>query len=228
MNAKGYDPLDKVMKQSMKALTIAEWESLEKDGAWILDARPATVFTQGFVPGAINIGLDGRFAEWAGSILPFDQPLILITEPGKEEEAILRLARVGFDKVNGYLKGGFPAWQAAGKPVDLIIDVTADELAMDMPFDQKLEVIDVRKAAEFDAGHVKGAHLLPLNDLRDPLMMAQMDEDKNLYVHCAGGYRSAIACSLMKREGFHNLRNVLGGWSEMVKEKRIPIVKPVA
>lgn len=227
MNAKGYDPLDKLMKASLKALTIAEFEALERAGAWILDTRAATVFTQGFVPGAINIGIDGRFAEWAGSILPFDQPLILITEQGKEEEAVLRLARVGFDKVKGYLQGGFPAWLAAGKPADLIIDVTAEELAMDLPFDQKLQVIDVRKPGEFDAGHVKGAHLLPLSELRDPLIMAQIDEDKNLYVHCAGGYRSVIACSLMKREGFHNLRNILGGWGAIKNEKRIPAVEVV-
>lgn len=225
MNAKGYSALDEIMERSLQALHVPEFENLVHEGAWILDTRSAIDFTPGFVPGAINIGLDGRFAEWAGSLLPFDQPLVLITEEGKEEETVLRLARVGFDKVKGYLKGGIPSWTAAGKPTDLIIDVTAEELAMDIPFDQKLQVIDVRKMAEFDAGHVKGAHLFPLNELRDPLIMAQVDEDKNLYVHCAGGYRSVIACSLMKREGFHNLRNILGGWSEMKNENRIPIVK---
>jgi len=225
LNSKGYDSLDEVLKKSLRPLSVAEFEQQANADVLILDVRPATVFTESFVPGSINIGIDGRFAEWAGSLLPYDEPMLLVTEEGKEEEAIIRLARVGFDKVIGYLKGGIDSWIDAGKKVDLIIDVTAEELALDFPFDQKLEVIDVRKQTEFDGGHIKGAVLLPLNELKNPLVMAQVDDEKNLYVHCAGGYRSVIACSLMKRDGFHNVRNILGGYAAIKNEKNIPQVK---
>jgi len=227
LNANGYDPLDTVMHASLRPLTVSRFAEEADKGAWIIDVRPAAVFTEGFIPGAINIGLDGRFAEWAGSLLPFDQQLILVTEPGKEAETITRLARVGIDKVAGYLEGGYEAWKASGRETDLIIDVTPEELALDLPFDQKLQVIDVRKPGEYESGHVQGAQLFPLSELRDPLVVAQIDEDKNLYVHCAGGYRSVIACSLLKREGFHNLSNVLGGWSAMKKETGIPVVEKI-
>ncbi|RYE00670.1 MAG: rhodanese-like domain-containing protein, partial [Sphingobacteriales bacterium] len=178
-----------------------------------------------FVPGSVFIGLEGRFAEWAGSLLPYTGTMILITEPGKERETLVRLARVGFHNMAGYLEGGFDAWRAAGEPIDLIIDVEADELAMDLPFDENLIVVDVRKPAEFAEGHVKGAQNVPLNDLTDPLNIAQFEDEQNLYVHCAGGYRSVIAASLLKRQGIHNLRNVLGGWGAIKKDDRIKTQK---
>lgn len=226
INSKGYESMDKVREQALQPLTVADFEQKVKDGAWILDSRPSDIFTEGFVPESVSIGLDGRFAEWAGNILPFDKELVLVTEEGKEEETVVRLARVGLDKVMGYLDGGLDAWQKAGKNIDLIIDVEPEELAMDIPFDNKLQVIDVRKPAEFESGHVKGAENLPLNELTNPLHMAQIDDEANLYVHCAGGYRSVIACSLMKREGFHNLRNVLGGFGKMKDTKGMPVVHP--
>lgn len=226
INSKGYESMDKVRKQALQPLTVADFEQKVKDGAWILDSRPSDIFTEGFVPESVSIGLDGRFAEWAGNILPFDKELVLVTEAGKEEETVIRLARVGLDKVMGYLDGGLEAWQKAGKNIDLIIDVEPEELAMDIPFDNKLQVIDVRKPSEFESGHVKGAENLPLNELTNPLHMAQVDDEANLYVHCAGGYRSVIACSLMKREGFHNLRNVLGGFGKMKDTKGMPVVHP--
>lgn len=227
INAKGYKSIGNLVKEA-KPLTVAAFEEKVKNGAWILDSRPSTVFTEAFVPNSISIGLDGRFAEWAGSVLPFDKELVLVTEAGKEEETVIRLARVGFDKVSGYLEGGLEAWQQAGKTVDLIIDVEPEELAMDIPFDNKLQVIDVRKPGEFEAGHVKGAENVPLNELINPLHMAQIDDEANLYVHCAGGYRSVIACSLMKREGFHNLRNVLGGFGKMKNVSNMPLIFPEA
>lgn len=225
INAEGYTPMEAVMETGMKALSVEAFKKLVADGAVILDTRPSTLFTQAFVPGSISIGLDGRFAEWAGSLLSFEQPLVLVTEAGMEKESITRLARVGLDKVQGYLKGGVAAWQEAGEKSDLIIDIEPDEFAMDIPFDSRMEVIDVRKPGEFEEGHVKGATNLPLNLMRDPLYLAQVDTDHNLYVHCAGGYRSVIACSLLKREGFHNLRNVLGGWAKMKGEKGIKTVE---
>ncbi len=227
INKEGYEPMDELLDQGLKPLSVAKFKQAVKDGAWILDTRSATVFTQGFVPESISIGLDGRYAEWAGSLLPFSQPLVLVTEPGKERESIVRLSRVGINKVQGYLEGGLQGWIAAGEQPDMIIDVEPDELAMDMPFDNRLEVIDVRKPGEFEGGHVKGATNLPLSDMADILNIATIGADHNLYVHCAGGYRSVIACSLLKRQGFHNLRNVLGGWSKMKDVEKLPIVEAV-
>lgn len=227
INKEGYEPMDALMEQSMQALSIKDFKVVVDAGAWIIDTRPATVFTSGFVPESISIGLDGRYAEWAGSLLPFAQKLVLVTEPGKERESITRLARVGIDKVQGYLEGGIEAWQAAGEKLDLIIDIEPDELAMDMPFDNRLEVIDVRKPGEFEGGHVKGATNLPLSDMADILNIATIDTEHNLYVHCAGGYRSVIACSILKRQGFHNLRNVLGGWAQIKDVENMPIVEAV-
>jgi len=226
INKEGYEAMDEVMGKADRALTIPEFKQRIKEGAWILDTRPSTVFTEGFVPDAISIGLDGRFAEWAGSLLPLDQALVLVTEEGKERESITRLARVGIDNVQGYLQGGFDAWKNGGEEIDLIIDIEPDELAMDIPHDSKLEVLDVRKPAEFEAGHVKGATNVPLNTMMDPLNIAMIDTDNNLYVHCAGGYRSVIAASLLKRQGYHNLRNVLGGYGKIKAVKDMPIVIP--
>ena len=191
-----------------------------------MDTRKSSTFTEGFIPSAISIGLDGRYAEWAGSLLPFDKKLLLITEAGKEEESIIRLARVGFDKMDGYLNGGYEAWKNAGEKIDLIIDVEADEMAMDIPHDPNLIVVDVRKEIEYADGHVKNAINLPLTDMIDPGLMADFDDTQNIYVHCAGGYRSIIASSLLKRQGIHNIRNVIGGWSKIKEQEgKIEIVK---
>lgn len=226
INQKGYEALDDVLARGLKALSVADFKEAAKDDrTWILDTRASTIFTQGFVPDSISIGLDGRYAEWAGSLLPFHQPLLLVAERGKEEESITRLARVGIDSIIGHLDGGFEAWQAAGETIDLIIDIEPDELAMDMPHDPRLEVLDVRKPGEFEGGHIKGATSLPLDTLADPLVLASVSDEANLYIHCAGGYRSVIAASLLKRQGFHNLRNVLGGFGKMKDVKGLKIVE---
>jgi hydroxyacylglutathione hydrolase len=225
INKEGYDSLDDLLVTGLKGLSVDEFKKLVTDNTIILDTRHATEFTKGFVPGSISIGLEGRFAEWAGILLSFEEPILLVTEAGKEKETIIRLARVGFDKVKGYLEGGFEAWKAAGEEIDLIIDVEADELVMDLPHDPKLKVVDVRRETEFAEGHLKDAVSLPLNNLNDPANMANFDEDENLYVHCGGGYRSVIAASLMKRQGIHNLRNVLGGWSKIRQLQNAPVVK---
>ena len=225
INKEGYDSMDAVMQTGMKALSVEEFKKLHQENAIILDTRNATVFTQGFVPDAISIGLEGRFAEWAGGLLPFDVPMLLVTESGKEKETIVRLARVGFDKVIGYLGGGFDAWKNAGEHVDMIIDVEADELMMDIPHDNKLKILDVRKPTEYADGHLKNALNLPLNEMNDPATIAELEDEQNYYVHCAGGYRSVIAASLIKRQGIHNLRNVLGGWSKIKEQGKAEIVK---
>ena len=225
INKEGYESLDGVLENGLQPLDVLAFKRLIKEDAILLDTRRSDLFVQGFVPGSVSIGLDGRFAEWAGSLLPFDQPIILVTAPGEEKESLVRLARVGFDKVKGYLEGGYPAWQNAGEPIDLIIDVEADELAMDIPFDPNLVVLDVRRETEFADGHVKDAINLPLQDMIDPASMANFEENQNLYVHCGGGYRSIIAASLLKRQGIHNLRNVTGGWSKIKEQKDIETTK---
>jgi len=226
INKEGVESLDGVYEKGMQPLTIAAFKQKAADGAWILDTRPSSLFTQGFVPESISIGLDGRYAEWAGTLLPYNQPLILVTEQGKEKESITRLARVGIDNVQGYLEGGYEAWRNSGETIDLIIDIEPDEFAMDIPHDNLLEIIDVRKSSEFDIAHVKGAINVPLDTLMDPAHVAMIDDSNNLYVHCAGGYRSVIAASILKRHGYHNLRNILGGFAKMKTEKKIPIVLP--
>lgn len=225
INKEGYDSLDDVLAASLKALPVTEFGKLLSDEMIVLDTRNIEEFMRGFVPGSISIGLDGRFAEWAGSLLPFDMPMLLITEAGKEKESIVRLARVGLDKVQGYLQGGYEAWQKAGEPIDMIVNVEADELMMDIPFDKQLVVLDVRKPTEYAEGHLKDAVNLPLGDLNDPGNMANIEDDQNLYVHCAGGYRSVIAASMLKRQGIHNLRNVAGGWNKIKEQKEAEIVK---
>ena len=227
LNKEGYDSLDEVYSKGMQALSITSFKEKAEAGAWILDTRAATTFTEGFVPESISIGLDGRFAEWAGTLLPLKQALVLVTEEGKEKESITRLARVGIDNIQGYLDGGFEAWKNAGETIDLIIDIEADELAMDIPHDPRMHIVDVRKVTEFDAGHIKGAQNMPLDTLTDPLHIATLDDDEeNIYIHCAGGYRSVIAASLIKRQGIHNIRNVLGGYAKIKNEKTIPLVLP--
>ena len=225
INKEGYDSLDEVLEQGMKALSITEFKKLMKEDVVILDTRNSSVFPHGFIPGSISIGLDGRFAEWAGSLLPFDSPLLLVSDPGKEKESIIRLARVGLDKVQGYLEGGYETWKNSGEPIDLIIDIEADELMMDIPFDKNLVVLDVRKPVEYAEGHLSDAINLPLSEMTDPASMANIDDRHNVYVHCAGGYRSVIAASLLKRQGIHNIRNIAGGWGEIKKQEKAEIVK---
>lgn len=226
INKEGYDSLDNILSKGLKPLSIAAFKEFQVNpDVFVLDTRKASTFTLGFVPHSISIGLEGRFAEWAGSLLPFDKTIVLITEAGKERETVVRLARVGFSEIQGYLEGGFEGWQQAGEDVDMIIDVEADELAMDIPFDENLVVVDVRRETEFADGHVANAMNIPLAEMTDPGNLAMLEEHQNLYVHCAGGYRSVIAASMMKRQGIHNLRNILGGWGTISKQEGIEIVK---
>jgi hydroxyacylglutathione hydrolase len=224
INKEGYNSLDEVLVSGMQPLDVTAFKKAAET-AVIIDTRPASVFTAGFIPGSIFIGLEGRFAEWAGSLLPFNQPLLLVTEPGKEKESLVRLARVGFDKMQGYLEGGYDAWVAAGETPDLIIDIEPSELAMDIPFDDKLIILDVRRETEYADGHVKNALNIPLSEMNDPGILGDFEDLHNIYVHCAGGYRSVIAASLLKRQGYHNLRNVLGGYGKIIEENGIETEK---
>jgi glyoxylase-like metal-dependent hydrolase (beta-lactamase superfamily II)/rhodanese-related sulfurtransferase len=225
INKEGYDSLAQVKAKGLTPLSISDFKKKIEEDVVVLDTRNASTFTQGFVPGSIFIGLEGRFAEWAGTLISFEQRIILVTEEGMEEETIVRLARVGFDKMEGYLKGGFEAWKNAGEDIDLIIEVEPDELAIDIKHDPKLTVVDVRRETEFGEGHVKNAINLPLSEMTDVAQIATLDDNQNLYVHCAGGFRSVIASSLIKRQGYHNLRNVIGGFNKIKEEKDIEIDK---
>ena len=175
INMQGYDSIEEVKQKGVTPLSINAFKKLIAEDVLILDTRHADKFTEGFIPGSIFIGLEGRFAEWAGALLPFDKPMILVTEPGMEEETVIRLSRVGFDKMLGFLQGSFEAWSSAGEKVDMIINIEADELAMDIPHDPNLVVVDVRRETEFADGHVAGAQNLPLNEMNDVVMMMNDD-----------------------------------------------------
>jgi glyoxylase-like metal-dependent hydrolase (beta-lactamase superfamily II)/rhodanese-related sulfurtransferase len=226
INKEGYDSLEKILDNGLTPLSVEEFrEKIQSDEAIILDTRRATAFTQGFIPNSISIGLEGRFAEWAGVLLSFEKPILIVAAPGTEREAVIRLARVGFSLINGYLKGGFESWKEAGEPIDMIIDVEPDELAMDIPHDPRLVVVDVRRETEFGDSHIVNAVDLPLDELNDPVNISNFDEDLNFYVHCGTGYRSVIAASLIKRQGIHNIRNVLGGFEKIREQENIELTK---
>jgi hydroxyacylglutathione hydrolase len=220
INKEGYPELDEILDSALKPLSLDEFkEKLADENTILIDTRNGSTFSESFVPGSVFIGLEGRFAEWAGSILSFDKQIILVTEPGREKETAVRLARVGFHKLSGYLEGSFEKWKKAGEPIDMIIDVEADEVAMDLPFDENMVLVDVRREIEFDESHIKEAVNIPLSNLTDPASMANINDEDNLYIYCASGYRSVIASSLIKRQGIHNLRNVVGGFKAL---KEIP------
>ncbi|HEV7620395.1 MAG TPA: rhodanese-like domain-containing protein [Flavisolibacter sp.] len=221
INKEGYESLKEVLENSLKALSVHDVKQAIKEAVLILDTRPASSFVNGFIPGSVFIGLEGRFAEWAGSLLPFSQRLLLVSDPGTEKEAVIRLARVGFNNVTGYLKGGFETWKSAREDTDMLVEIEADELAMDIPFDDNLVVLDVRKPTEFADGHVKDALNIPLEEMTDLINISSFDENQNIYVHCQGGYRSVIASSLLKRQGLHNLRNIAGGWTKINEQSKI-------
>ncbi|MBK6820202.1 MAG: MBL fold metallo-hydrolase [Bacteroidetes bacterium] len=224
LNKNGYENIDNIMNKGLTALSIEAFKKEIEDDAIILDTRNATEFTQGFIPNAISIGLEGRFAEWAGVLLPFHHKLVLITDIGKEEETITRLTRVGFDQIIGYLAGSYQAWVDAGEKIDLIIDVEPDELKMDMNYDTRLVILDVRKELEFESGHVQTAVNIPLQTMNDVAVLSNIEDNDNVYIHCAGGYRSVIAASIMKKQGFHNIRNVLGGYDQIKLVPEMPLV----
>ena len=217
--------MDSNVENGLTALPVEAFKLRIHEDVIILDTRESSVFSQGFIPGSIFIGLDGKFEEWAANLLPPDKPLLLVTENGKEKETAKLLQKVGFYKIEGFLHGGFDAWQQAGEKTDLVIDVETDELAMDIPYDEHLVVVDVRKEVEFADGHVKDAVNIPLGNMADPASMANIEDNDNLYLHCGTGYRSLIAASLLKRQGIHNLRNVVGGWAKIKDQQGIKTEK---
>jgi len=216
MNIKGYESLDTVMERGHKPLSPSEFEAAANETkALVLDSRKAADFAKGFIPNSINIGIDSNFAMWVGEMITdINQEILLITDPGKEEETIIRLSRVGYDHTIGYLKGGFNAWVDAGKEIEFIDRITAEEFATKLKTELPI-VIDVRKKSEFDSEHLINAINIPLNEINNHL--AEFPKDKPFILHCAGGYRSMIAASILKQRGWTNFVDVIGGFNEIKK-----------
>ena len=220
MNIQGYESFDKVMEKSQKPLSPKAFETVANESeAIVLDVRHQKDFVQGHIPRSIFIGIDGGFAPWVGAlIIDVSQPILIVAPQGREEEVITRLSRVGFDNVIGYLDGSFDAWKNEGLEVDTIESIPAETFE-NLYKKNKDVVYDVRKEGEFTAEHVDGAHFTPLDSLNSYL--AEFPEDKTFYVHCAGGYRSVIAASILKSRGIHNLVDVAGGYGA-IKKTDIP------
>ncbi len=216
MNKKGYESFEQVLNTGMTALSPDEFETVaESTGALILDTRNDAEFHKGFVPQSVNIGLKGDFAPWVGAlIVDVKQPLLLITEPGNEEEAVTRLSRVGFDNVLGHLKGGFETWASAGKEVDTVKRISAEQFQKEFKKDESV-VVDVRKESEYAAEHVEDAYSKPLAYIND--WIKDINPKEHFYMHCAGGYRSMMAASILQGRGYRNFTEVEGGFNDIAK-----------
>lgn len=211
MNRGSIPSLAHVMQTGLRPLSPARLEAVvAAEGALVLDTRDASTFADGFIPRSINIGLNGSFAPWVGAMVPnVEHPLVIITDQGKQEEAVTRLARVGYDNILGHLEGGMAAWRASGREVDTIENISADEFCKRLQAG-KLLIYDVRKPSEWEAEHLDGAKFTSLQFINDHL--SDFHESESCYLHCAGGYRSMIACSILKARGHHNVVNVAGGF----------------
>ena len=215
LNKEGYKDIADVIETSTKPLSAKEFEFIANDtGAIILDVRHQTEFIKGFIPQSIFIGIDGGFAPWVGALIKdIDQPILLVSPEGREEEVITRLSRVGFDNVLGYLEGSFETWQKAGKEIDTLESISAETLAEKISNNQP--VFDVRKPGEYISEHIKVAESTPLDFLNNHI--TEFPKKDKFYIHCAGGYRSVIAASILKARGFHNVVDVAGGFGAIKK-----------
>jgi hydroxyacylglutathione hydrolase len=220
MNKKGYESFEKVFNNGMRALSVAEFEvAAEETGALILDTRENTVFWKGYVPQSVNIGINGDFAPWVGALIgDVKQAIVLITELGQEEETVTRLTRVGFDNLVGHLKGGFEAWKNAGKDVDTVNRITATQFADEVQIGHS-KVIDVRKESEYVAEHVYEAYSRPLADINN--WIKDINPTEHFYLHCAGGYRSMMAASILQARGYRNFTEIAGGF-KAIADTTIP------
>ena len=220
MNKGGYESFENVKSKGLQAIAPEDFESVAEDnGALILDTRHASIFHQGFVPNSINIGLKGDFAPWVGAmIVDVKQPILLVTEEGNEEEAITRLARVGFDNVLGYLSGSFDAWKNSGNEVDTIKRINPETFVEE--FSDDAVVIDVRKISEYEAEHINDAYNKPLDYIAE--WANTIDDSEHFFLHCAGGYRSMIAASILNSKGVRNFTEIEGGFNGIKKTEKIP------
>jgi len=212
LNIKGYDAIDEVLKRGTQALSPEAFETAANEtNALIVDTRDAQTFAKAFIPNSINIGIDGNFAPWVGTLVPdIKQQILLVTEAGREEEVVTRLARVGYDYAIGYLEGGIDAWIKAGKETDEVLSVNAEQMARQIKNDPSLGILDVRKKSEYDSEHMINAENASLDYINDSML--KVDKNKTYYVHCAGGYRSMIFISVLKARGYNNLIDVKEGF----------------
>ncbi len=222
MNIQGYDSIDKVLERGQHALDPGAFETAANEtNALILDTRNPQTFAKGFVPNSINIGIDGNFAPWVGTLIPdIKQEILLIADEGREEEVITRLARVGYDFTIGYLKGGLDAWKNAGKEVDRITSISADELA-DIMSKKQINILDVRKQSEYRSEHLIDAENASLDFINTSML--QVDKNKTCYVHCASGYRSMVFTSILKARGYDNLIDVKGGFKALKESGKFKV-----
>ena len=218
MNKSGSASFDEVMENGNRPILVEDFEKVAEDaGALILDTRSAAVFHKGFIPNSINIGIKGDFAPWVGAmIVDVRQPILLVSDLGTEEEVITRLSRVGFDHVIGFLEGGFESWEKSGKEIDTVNRISADEFANQ--FNEKSKIIDVRKPAEYEAEHVSEAFSRPLDAISD--WAGKINDSEHFFVHCAGGYRSMIAASILNSRGIRNFTEIEGGFNK-IKETSV-------
>jgi hydroxyacylglutathione hydrolase len=223
LNKQGYESIDEVMKRGKIGLSPDAFETaINETEALILDTRDAQTFAKGFIPNSINIGIDGSFAPWVGAMIPdIKQQILLVDEPGREEEVITRLARVGYDYTIGYLQGGIEAWKKAGKELDTIQSVKADELSVILAQDKNASLLDVRKQSEYQSEYVETAENAPLDFINESML--KVDKNKLTYVHCAGGYRSMIFISVLKARGYNNLVDVQDGFKAIKSSGRFRI-----
>jgi glyoxylase-like metal-dependent hydrolase (beta-lactamase superfamily II)/rhodanese-related sulfurtransferase len=222
LNIRGYESIDTVMTRGNKALTVIEFETAANETqALIIDTRNSQIFNKGFIPNSININIDGSFATWVGTLVPsVQQEILVVAENGREEEVITRLARVGYDKALGYLKGGFTAWKDAGKEVDTITSISALELAA-IKEKQDVTIIDVRKESEYNSEHLMDAINAPLDFINDS--MTKIDKNKTTYIHCASGYRSMVFISILQARGYRNLIDVAGGFNALKASEKFKL-----
>ena len=222
MNKSGYDSLDDVMKRGLQALRANAFEAAANEtSAVLLDTRDPEVFAKGFIPNSINIGINGNFAPWAGTLLPdIKQPILIVAEKGREEEVVTRLARVGFDNTIGYLEGGIEAWKAAGKETDHIKSISPNELAA-IKEKTDVNILDVRKKSEYDSEHLAGVENAPLDYVNESML--KVKKEKPVYVHCAGGYRSMIFASILKARGYENIIDVNGGYKALKESGKFKV-----
>ena len=215
MNKTGYASFDSVLQTGLRALNATAFElEAEANHALILDVRPDGDFAKGFIPNSINIGLGGQFAPWVGELITdIKQPLLLITPVGKEEETVTRLSRVGYDNTIGYLEGGFETWKAAGKEIDTVDRITADEFATKWSKDET--VYDVRRDGEYSAEHIDEAYHRPLSRINE--WIVKIDKKQHFFMHCAGGYRSMMAAAILKSRGYDNFTEIAGGFAAISK-----------
>jgi hydroxyacylglutathione hydrolase len=220
MNKQGYQSFDTVLNNGMRALSADEFEAAaENTDALILDTRTNTEFYKGFIPQSVNIGLDGDFAPWVGALMAdVKQPLLLVTEPGREEETVTRLSRVGFDNLLGHLKAGFETWKSAGKDIDEVPRISAQQFAGKIVIG-KDKILDIRKETEYSAEHIEEAYNRPLSAIND--WIKDLDGNEHFYLHCAGGYRSMIAASILQARGYRNFTEVEGGF-KAISETDLP------